>query len=281
MTGMPSHEAKLRLLLFKGSVARSTCGASFLALLRPLLKADVLTDERAAGGRRIMVRDPGTLNEFLRSRFPNAPIEENGMSRIIGVARFRDSKAIVSNTPEILVTRAWRDTALDRDGSLLDVVNATAQHGVFSFLLEPGRNYQLHGPCALVENPALFTCFERLGLDIGLVIHGRGRASQQLINWLSNQAAPDFALLHLPDYDPFGMDEFRRLRRHLKTRVRLYIPADLESLFAKFATRSLLGKKHSRAVLARLRDCRLPEVQQIVAMIDRYNAGLEQEALLL
>jgi hypothetical protein len=281
MTGTLSHEAKLRLLLFKGSVARSTCGASFLALLQPLLKADVLTEERAAGGRRIVVRDVSTLNEFLRSRFPNAPIEENGMSRIIGVARFRDSKAIVSNTPEILVIRAWRDTALDQDGDLVDVVNATAHHGVFSFLLGPGCNYQLHGPCALVENPAVFTCFERLGLDIGLVIHGRGRASQQLINWLSKQAAPDFALLHLPDYDPFGMDEFKRLRWHLKTRVRLYVPADLETLFAKFATRSLLGKKHSRAVLARLRSSRLPEIQQVVAMIDRYNAGLEQEALLV
>jgi hypothetical protein len=67
----------------------------------------------------------------------------------------------------------------------------------------------------------------------------------------------------------------------LKTRVRLYVPADLETLFAKFATRSLLGKKHSRAVLARLRSSRLPEIQQVVAMIDRYNAGLEQEALLV
>jgi hypothetical protein len=51
--------------------------------------------------------------------------------------------------------------------------------------------------------------------------------------------------------------------------------------FAQFSKRSLLDRKHSRALLSRLRGSRLPEIQQIVALIDRYNRGLEQEALLV
>jgi hypothetical protein len=278
---MRNHEAKLRLLMVNGSIARSECSVSLLTLLQPLLKADVLAEERAAGGRRLVVRDAGTLSGFFRSTFPNAPTEEEAMSRTIGVARFRNSKAFATDTPEVVIIRAWRDIAIDQGGNVTGAVNATAQHGVFSFLLRPGSDYRLHGPCALVENPAVFISFERLGLNTGLVIHGRGRASRQLINWLSNQGARDFSILHLPDYDPIGMDEFERLHFHMKDRVRLHLPIDLEKGFAEFSKRSLLDKEHSRAVLSRLRGSRIPEVQQVVALIDRYNAGLEQEALLV
>jgi hypothetical protein len=276
-----NNEAKLRLLLADGAIARTACSVSFLKLLQPLLKAEVLTEERASGGRRLVVRDPDTLRDFVRRQFPDAPTGEDAMSRTIGIARFRDSKALASDTPEIVLVRAWRDNALDQGGQVIDVVNATAQHGVFSFLLGPDCRYFLRGPCALVENPAVFACFERLGLDVGLVIHGRGRASQRLIDWLSKQPAPDFSLLHLPDYDPVGMEEFERLHLHLRARVRLHIPPDLETRFTKFANRSLLDKERSRGILFRLRGSGSADVQQVVALIDRHNAGLEQEALLL
>jgi hypothetical protein len=166
-------------------------------------------------------------------------------------------------------------------GHQIEAVRATAQHGVFSFLLGSNCPYCLHGPCALVENPAVFIGFDRLGLDVGLVIHGRGRASLRLIDWLSDQSSSDFSLLHLPDYDPVGMEEFERLHSRLGSRVRLYLPADLEARFAKFANRSLLDNERSRAILGRLRGTGSASVQQVVKLIDRHNAGLEQEALFL
>jgi hypothetical protein len=281
MIGLRNYEVKLRLLLADGSLPRSACGESFLKFLQPLLKAEVLTEARAPGGRRLVVRDPDTLRDFFRRQFPDAVTGQDALSRTIGIARFRDSKALMSDAPEIVLVRAWRDNVLDQRGCAIDVVKATAQHGVFSFLLGQDCNYNLHGPCALVENPAVFTCFERLDLDIGLVIHGRGRASQRLIAWLSMQSAPDFSLLHLPDYDPVGMEEFERLQSHLKARVRLHLPADLDTLFTKFANRSLLGKERSRGILFRLRGTSSADVQRVVELIDRHNAGLEQEALLL
>lgn len=281
MTSLHSHQAKLRLLLAEGSMARSSCGESFLTLLKPLLKAEVLIEERAPGGRRLIVRNSTTLRDFLEGQFPNAATGDDALSRTIGIARFRDSKALASDTREIVLIRAWRDQVLDQGSQPVGAVKATTEHGLFSFLLRPDCVYSLEGPCALVENPAVFTCFERLGLDVGLVIHGRGRASGRLLKWLASQSSPDFSLLHLPDYDPVGMEEFERLRSALDARVRLHLPADLDAHFAKFANRSLLDKERSRRILSRLRRSSSPEVQRVVALIDRHNAGLEQEALLL
>ena len=93
--------------------------------------------------------------------------------------------------------------------------------------------------------------------------------------------APDFTLLHLPDYDPVGLSEFARFRARLGKRARLHMPDDLPARFERFCNRSLLAKTSSRAVLANLRRSSVPEIRQVLELIGRHNAGLEQEALLL
>ena len=147
-------------------------------------------------------------------------------------------------------------------------------------MLAEGSRYELRGTCALVENPAVFTEFERLQLPVGLVIYGQGRASNRLVEWLAASQAADFQLLHLPDYDPVGLTEFERLRLRLASRVRLHLPSDLAQRFARFSNRALLDKPNSRAMLATLRRTASPETRKVVAFMDRYNAGLEQEVLL-
>jgi hypothetical protein len=117
MRGVQSHAAKLRLLLAERSIALTSCGESFLALLRPLMNAEVLIEERASGGRRLIVRDVTTLRDFIQLQFPDAATGDDALSRTIGIARFRDSKALVSDTPEIVPIQVWRDDALDRGTS--------------------------------------------------------------------------------------------------------------------------------------------------------------------
>jgi hypothetical protein len=90
-----------------------------------------------------------------------------------------------------------------------------------------------------------------------------------------------FKLIHLPDYDPVGLSEFGRLRARLGQRVALHLPADLETRFERFSNRALLKKANSQAMLAQLRRSEMPAIRQVVELIDRYNAGLEQEALLV
>jgi hypothetical protein len=273
--------AQLQHLREHGTVARSQCSGSLLQTLRPLLDAGVVIDERSGAGRRLVVRDRAALAQFVRSEFPDVHTAPGTPSRVIGVARFRDSKSMPSDTPEIISLRAWRDSALCRDGQPADAAQLTDAHGVFSFLLEPGSSYTLCGPCALIENPALFTVIERLALPVDLALHGNGRASQRLVEWLAAQTEAGFTLLHLPDYDPVGLTEFIRLHDRLGGRVRLHLPPDLAQRFARFAARSLLDRPQSRALLARLRQSESPEIRQVLALIHQHNAGLEQEALLL
>jgi hypothetical protein len=45
--------------------------------------------------------------------------------------------------------------------------------------------------------------------------------------------------------------------------------------------KELLMKRNSQAMLARLRGSELPTIRRVVALIDRHNGGLEQEALLI
>jgi hypothetical protein len=240
-----------------------------------------VAEERSGGGRRLVVRDASALQEFSRLHFPDSPVPGGLSSRATGVARFRDSKAFASDTPEIVSVRAWSEKALLQKGQPTGAAAATAQHGVFSLLLAGAAHYALRGPCALVENPAVFAQFEQFQLTVGLVVYGHGRASNRFVDWLSTMTSSDFQLLHLPDYDPVGLTEFERLRSRHGNRVRLHLPHDLDQQFARFSNRTLLKHANTQSMLASLRRAASPEVRHVVTLIDRYNAGLEQEALLL
>lgn len=279
MTAQENILARLQHLIEHGAIPKSACSGLLLKVVRPLLDAQVLVEERSGAGRRLAVRDAAALKKFCQHKFPDAPVSAGSSTRVSGVARFRDSKSFANNTPETVVVRAWSEDALLLNNQPTFAATATAQHDVFSFRLNHGANYSLHGRCALVENPAVFTDFERLELPVGLVIYGQGRVSNRLLEWLADITSPDFSLLHLPDYDPVGLSEFERLRGRLGERIRLHLPADLHQRFARHANRSLLDKPNSRAILANLRRTSSGDTRQVLALIDRYNAALEQEAL--
>lgn len=270
-----------RALLETGSLARSACSREFLAALAPMLDSGIVVEERAGAGRRLVVRDAQALRAFISQHFPEVPVPEGTSSRIAGVARFRDTKSLASNLPEIVTFRAWDDDSLHSAGQRMPIAEATRLHGVFSFLLDDPTRYTLHGPCAMVENPAVFTQFEHLQLAPRLAIYGHGRSSNRLLDWLAAQTAPDFSLLHLPDYDPVGLDEFTRLQERLGSRVQLHLPENLAELFARHSNRELLQKPSSQSLLARLRQSQRAEVRAVLKLIEQHNAGLEQEALLL
>jgi hypothetical protein len=269
-------------LLELGSVPKSHCSGGFLRTIRPLLDASVIVEERSGAGRCLVLRDAVALFEFSRQQFPNVPISQELGNRVNGIARFRDSKALPSDTHEIVCLRAWREGVLTVGGQPADVASATAQYGVFSFLLDATRNdYSLRGGCALAENPVIFTRFEHLRMQIGAVLYGHGRISNRALEWLANNSDQGFELVHLPDYDPAGLNEFERLRVRLGGRVRLHLPADLDERFARFSNRALLQAPNSRAMLLSLRRSGSTEIQQVLRLIEQHNAGLEQEALLV
>ncbi len=274
-------ETKLRSLVTSGALPASECGRAFLKLVAPLLAGGVLVWQRSGAGRRLAVSDAKALNGFCRQCFPDAALPPNAGGRVAGVGRFRNTKATENSEDEIISVRVWRDDALLKNGKSVAAATATTTHGVFSFLLTRKYPYELRGSCALVENPALFAVAEQLNLGVGLIIYGHGRISNRALDWLARITDSSFNLLHLPDYDPVGLSEFQRLHARLGKRVVLHLPADLEARFAKFSNRELLKKGNSQTMLAQLRRSDLLPIRRVIELIDRYNAGLEQEALLI
>ncbi len=274
-------QTKLRELMKSESLPASQCGQVFLKLLAPMLDSEVLDWKRSGAGSSLVVKNADALRDFCRQRFPEATLPPDAGSRVASVSRFRDTKAMANSENEIISLRAWREDALLKDGKSVGAATITVAHGVFSFLLTKDCPYELRGSCALVENPAVFAVAEQLNLGVGLIIYGHGRISNRALDWLARMTDSSFNLLHLSDYDPVGLSEFQRLHARLGKRVVLHLPADLETRFAKFSNRELLEKGNSQTMLAQLRRSDLPAICRVVELIDRYNAGLEQEALLI
>lgn len=281
MNAEENIRARLSELIDSGSLSRSVCGAAFLKMLRPALNSGVVVEEKSGAGRRLIVRDSGALRLFFAGRYPNAGAFDDAPGRILGIAQFRDSKALANDTPEIVCLRAWKEGSLLRDSAPVNVVAATQEHGVFAFSLTDKSPYSLHGVCALVENPVVFAFIERLNLPIDVALYGRGRISNRLLNWLAEKGLSDCSLIHLPDYDPVGLNEFARLHERLGERVTLHSPADLSDRFVRFSKRSLIADAGNQNMLRKLRDSHDPAIRSVLKLIHEHNAGLEQEALLL
>lgn len=283
MTVKENIRAQLATLLEQGSLPRSACSGALLKFLKPLLDSSVVVEERIGAGRRLVVRDASALQTFSKTRFPEIAVPDETPSRIAGVARFRDSKTLTGDTPDIVLLRAWSDTALWCDGVPIPAARATRNHGLFSFVLVPNSRYEFRAPCALVENPAMLLSFERLGLasTMPIALYAGGRVSGRVLRWLGGVSDPGFRLTHFPDYDPVGLSEFVRVHAALGDRAALYLPSGLDKAFSRFANTDLLRREASQALLPALRASRLPEVRAVLDLIERHNAGLEQEALLL
>jgi hypothetical protein len=63
--------------------------------------------------------------------------------------------------------------------------------------------------------------------------------------------------------------------------VQLHLPANLADLFQHHANVDLLQKPSTQLLLAKLRQSQIAEVRTVLALIEKHNAGLEQEALLI
>lgn len=283
MTANENIRAQLAALLERGSLPKSACGGALLNFLKPLLDSDVVAEERSGGGRRLVVREASAFQAFFKSRFPDNATTDETPARIRGVASFRDSKALAGDTPDIVLLRAWSDTALSCGGVPVLAAGATKAHGLFSFVLTPGSAYELRAPCVLVENPAMLLAFERLGLTstIPIALYAGGRVSGRVLRWLAGVSDPGFRLTHFPDYDPVGLSEFVRVRAVLGDRATLHLPSDLAEVFSRFANKDLLRREASQALLPALRTNRSPDVRTVLDLIELHNAGLEQEALLI
>lgn len=278
----PKHRGACLQLLQKGVLPYSACGRSLVIALKPLFDSEVIRREKAAGGQRLVVVNPPGFQRWFQQHFPATPLDENSnSSRVLAVAQFRDTKALPSNLPEIICIRSKRDGILLRDGITIETTRSTEENGVFAFALTDETSFTLRGGCLLIENPAVFHAFESMGLEFALAIYTGGRCSNRFLAWLASNAKAGLKILHLPDYDPLGLTEFLRLYERIGEAVSLFTPNNLKALFRSHSKGALLGDVKNQRMLMELRKSNHPSIQQVVAMMDESNAGLEQEAILV
>lgn len=278
----PKHLTACRRLLQDGMLPRSVCSRSLLEALQPLFDTGIVHWEKAAGGQRLAVANLPGLERWFRQHFPETQTGEGiTSSRIHAVARFRDSKALPSNLPEIVCLRTTRDGGLLRGGQPVETTKATRQNGVFALTLTDQTSFTLIRTCALIENPAVFHDFERLKIEPTLAIYAGGCSSNRLVSWLKSNSQHGLKVLHLPDYDPLGLTEFLRLAEQLGDAITLHLPGTLSELFHSHSKAALLADSKNQRMLIELRQAKHPSVRSVVKMIDESNGGLEQESLLI
>ncbi len=210
----------LHMLLRDGRMPASRCGSATTAVLRPLLEAGALERRRKGGGSELVVADPGALRRFAERLFPaglEAALDGAG-SRAEGVTRFRDSKRAALAERPIVLLRGRPGTVVDSAAALV---------------LPPAEPMRFDGPLAIIENKAVFLAFETLaerGLAADMALWSGGRLDQRVIDWLAGLTGP---LLHAGDWDASGLDDYARLKAACGTRARLFLPPDLDDLFAR------------------------------------------------
>jgi hypothetical protein len=272
---------RLARLLAEGSVPATALSARQRERLGPLFAAGVLEEGRSGAGRRVEVRDRGALEAFARALYPSGLEGVPGESpapRSRAVAEVRDAKRAAGTDAEAVLLRGFGAARLTGPAGALAVGEWTRRAGVAALRVGAGCPWEYRGEVAVVENAEVFLHLELLGLPCGLALYAGGRLSRRALAWLASPPMAGARYLHLGDYDPVGLDEYLRLARACPGRVRLFVPDRFEEVLAAYGKPALLAA--SPAVLARLRRSRDPDVARVVALLDRYGAGLEQEALL-
>jgi hypothetical protein len=273
----------LSKLLQEGSVAWSAVSATQERALRPLREGGVLVRERSGAGERLVVTNAGVLRRFAEQRYPSglssamaADQQAEALSPADGVRHFRDAKR-GRQQADVLLFRGRPGSSVRCNGAAVPVGQQTATTGVAAVVLEAGRRVSMNGTLAIIENQTAFLQAEALGVTFDVALYGGGRLSGRVIEWLASPAMRSSTLVHCPDYDPVGLQEYEKLRACCGSRVRLHCPSNLEDLLQRYGKPSLYTK--NRALLASMNNA-ASETRAVAKLLERYGCGLEQEVLI-
>ena len=138
-------------------------------------------------------------------------------------------------------------------------------------------DYKLNGTVVLIENLRTFLKSEIIFPESEVVIRYDGIISDVIIEILSNS---DCKIIIAPDYDPVGVLSYIRLKDKISDRTEFYLPKNLNDLFSSYSNRKLMSKSKNKSTLRSLLNRDLDEPSAyVIQLIQKYNAGLEQETL--
>lgn len=280
----------LHQLLTVGEVASSKITSRASQDLATLLDLGALREEKRGRGSVVVVANFDSVRRFAERQFPSGLFGENDTSegrRTQSLNRFGDTKSMPGLDFEFVILRAFGDaqvvTTMLNNKVKIDAPEITRQTGCIAITLHDSSDLtelpQVRGNVATVEGPELFYRFDWASVDVSVVVLTNGRMSDRLLHWVTSSMI-EGALTHFGDYDPVGLDEYRRLKERAP-RVTFYMPEDLESHFKenRFLKPDLMDK--SSKLLPRLVQSRDADILKVIDLMRRYGGGVEQEVLLL
>lgn len=283
-------------LVADGRLPMSQVSAGLKRQLSPLLEGGILQQRLSGSGEVLTVTQDREFRAWLSKNYPafdgGVAIPE-GAQRAAAVALRRDSKATGDGVSRSIISmRAWEPgtNTVRIDGKPLEVTALTRTHNVAASVISNVTVLDLgRAQAMLVENLECFLAAETLGTAATLALYSGGRVSERLITCLARSQLGQTPLLHLPDYDPVGLDDYLRLKQQLGERVRLFVPSDLEQRFERFSATSLITeKRRNRELLEKFMaerpkpaDWPCAESAQVFQLIRHHGAGLEQESLFI
>ena len=249
--------------LAEGAIAWSRLPVSFRKReqFQSLLGSGILRKERQGAGFVVCVYEAEAYAQFLRTISP-AGAKQQSTKSVDNVARFRNSKAATKAVFGIVFLRG--SGIVQVNGQAVDLAHYTSQFGLFSTTLTQLETDRI----CIVENLDCFMQAEKLVGPDWTLMHTYGRLGSQIIQSLQARE-----ILHFPDYDYTGLDEFLRLQE-IQQHATLFVPDQLESLFHTFSTHLKKGATPS----ARVRNSDHPELVRIKNLIAQSNRMLEQQA---
>ncbi len=278
---MSSLAKILKVMGEEGKIASSKISKTNRKKLSTLIETGIIVEKYVGPGKSLVVKNFDALEKNIKSLFPSgldAAIYGTG-NRADAVAVHRDSKKVKkgkSSGFEIILFRAVSQNiqSLLLNKKVLPVSHWCMHAGVAAVKLSDGDTLDINGNLATVENKQVFWEFEKLSLNVDLIVYAEGRLSNRFINSLHIDYGYDF--YHLGDYDPVGVDEFCRIKKAFPD-AKMYIPDNIDNLFM-FGKESLLTK--NRAIYEKLRSVNDSQIKKIVDLMSKNNCGLEHEILL-
>ena len=282
MKSSPALARVLKQLLEVGTLPVSKVSKPVQKELQGLHDAQVVAIIRRGSGRIYLRVDKPALEKVAQRLFPEG-LEAaliQARSRREAVRNRRDAKAARHSDTEAVLLRGMPGAVLRRGSEELAIGEWTLQAGYAAIELGDLDRWRFQGMVVVVENLEPFRlvgeAIPQLKEEGGLAVYAGGRMSARMLAWLVELSKDGCRILHWGDYDPVGMDEFLRLKRACEGGVELVVFSTLEDMFQRYAKTELL--EGNAAILARLRGCGDELVEGVVALMDRYGGGVEQEA---
>lgn len=280
----------LHQLLTTGEVVRSKISGRANKDLATLFDLGALREEKRGNGWVVVVTKQDSLRRFADRKFPSGLFGENDASmgrRTQSLNRFGDTKSMPGLGFEFVLLRAFGNaqvtTKMFNRTINVDAPEITRQTGCVALTLQDTGDITelpfIRGNVATVEGPELFYRFNWASVGVSVAILTTGRMSERMLNWVASPMI-EGQLTHFGDYDPVGLDEYRKLKERAP-RTSFYLPSNLESHFKenRFLKPALMDK--SSALLPRLAETKDTSILTVIDLMQRYGGGVEHEVLLL